>query len=155
MGISLLSSVAGAMVLPPNGYSVNCKFHITQKMDRIVCSALPETAASVVVTSIAVGAAVTLLRKRTQALESVNSNFEPCEDCGGSGICIECKGEGFILKKRTDESADRARNTAKNMATRYTSGLPKKWGYCSKCNSTRSCITCSGSGQVDVQSSSS
>lgn len=50
------------------------------------------------------------------------SNFEPCEDCGGSGICIECKGEGFILKKRTDESADRARNTAKNMATRYTSG---------------------------------
>lgn len=41
-------------------------------MDRIVCSALPETAASVVVTSIAVGAAVTLLRKRTQALESVN-----------------------------------------------------------------------------------
>jgi DnaJ-class molecular chaperone len=45
-----------------------------------------------------------------------------CEDCSGSGICSECKGEGFVLKKLSDESAEKARLTAKNMATRYTAG---------------------------------
>lgn len=48
--------------------------------------------------------------------------MKPCEDCGGSGICAECKGEGFVLKKLSEESADRARMLAKNMATRYTAG---------------------------------
>lgn len=43
-----------------------------------------------------------------------------CEDCGGSGLCSECKGEGFVLKKLSDESAERARLAAKNMATRFT-----------------------------------
>lgn len=45
-----------------------------------------------------------------------------CEDCGGSGICSECKGEGFVLKRLSEDSAERARLTAKNMATRYTAG---------------------------------
>lgn len=45
-----------------------------------------------------------------------------CEDCGGSGICSECNGEGFVLKKLSEESAEKARLTAKNMATRYTAG---------------------------------
>lgn len=43
-----------------------------------------------------------------------------CEDCGGSGLCSECKGEGFVLKKLSDENAERARLAAKNMATRFT-----------------------------------
>lgn len=45
-----------------------------------------------------------------------------CEACGGSGICPECKGEGFVLKRISDESAERARLASKNMATRYTAG---------------------------------
>lgn len=48
--------------------------------------------------------------------------LKTCEDCGGSGICSECKGEGFVLKRLSEESAERARLTAKNMATRYTAG---------------------------------
>lgn len=48
--------------------------------------------------------------------------LKTCEDCGGSGICSECNGEGFVLKKLSDESAERARMSAKNMATRYTAG---------------------------------
>lgn len=45
-----------------------------------------------------------------------------CDDCGGSGVCSECNGEGFVLKRMSDESADRARLMAKNAATRYTAG---------------------------------
>ncbi|TYK21389.1 ty3-gypsy retroelement transposase [Cucumis melo var. makuwa] len=71
-----------------------------------------------------------------------------CEDCGGSGLCSECKGEGFVLKKLSDENAERARLAAKNMATRFTAALPKKWSYCSKCSSARSCSTCGGSGTL-------
>lgn len=48
--------------------------------------------------------------------------FKVCEDCGGSGICSECNGEGFVLKKRSEEGAERARMLAKNMATRFTAG---------------------------------
>lgn len=48
--------------------------------------------------------------------------LKTCEDCGGSGICSECSGEGFVLKKLSEESAERARLSAKNMATRYTAG---------------------------------
>lgn len=45
-----------------------------------------------------------------------------CEDCDGSGVCAECRGEGFVLKKMSDENAERARLMAKNAATRYTAG---------------------------------
>ncbi|KVI00133.1 Heat shock protein DnaJ, cysteine-rich domain-containing protein, partial [Cynara cardunculus var. scolymus] len=61
---------------------------------------LPETAASVAV-------AATAAPTRT------------CDACGGSGICPECKGEGFVLKRMSDGSAEKARLNAKNMATRY------------------------------------
>lgn len=47
---------------------------------------------------------------------------KPCEDCEGSGICSECKGEGFVLKKLSKENAERARLMAKDAATRYTAG---------------------------------
>lgn len=53
--------------------------------------------------------------------------MKTCEDCGGSGICSECKGEGFVLKKLSDESAERARITSKNMATRYTAAYVSFW----------------------------
>jgi hypothetical protein len=36
------------------------------------------------------------------------------------------------------------------MATRYTAGLPKKWSYCTKCSSTRSCMICGGSGKTSI-----
>ncbi|MFS8016387.1 hypothetical protein Hanom_Chr15g01368051 [Helianthus anomalus] len=35
------------------------------------------------------------------------------------GICPECKGEGFVLKRLSDGSAEKARLNAKNMATRH------------------------------------
>ncbi|CAA0822146.1 Unknown protein, partial [Striga hermonthica] len=71
-----------------------------------------------------------------------------CEDCGGSGVCSKCNGEGFVLRRLSDEGAEKARLMAKNMATRYTAGLPKKWSYCTKCSSARSCVTCGGSGKL-------
>ncbi|GLT55049.1 hypothetical protein SLA2020_282020 [Shorea laevis] len=74
--------------------------------------------------------------------------LKECGDCGGSGICSECNGEGFVLKKLSEESAEKARMAAKTMATRYTAGLPKKWSYCTKCSSARSCSTCGGSGKL-------
>ncbi|XP_058082955.1 uncharacterized protein LOC131230949 [Magnolia sinica] len=126
------------------------KSHEQRRKRCVESSALPETAASVVVAAVAVGAAATLLTRRTRASEPVDSSLKICEDCGGSGICSECKGEGFILKKLTEESADKARMSAKNMATRYTAGLPKKWSYCSKCTSARSCSTCGGRGRVSA-----
>ncbi|XP_039135236.1 uncharacterized protein LOC120272470 [Dioscorea cayenensis subsp. rotundata] len=124
--------------------------HRQERNAHNVFAALPETAATVVLAAVAVGAGSVLLSKTKQA--SVNPTLaEPlkvCEDCGGSGICSACNGEGFILKKLSEESADRARMTAKNMATRYTAGLPKKWSYCMKCSSARSCSTCGGSGKL-------
>ncbi|KAK4440708.1 hypothetical protein Salat_0405700 [Sesamum alatum] len=113
-----------------------------------ILSALPETAASVVVAATIVGAAATYLVRRTKSSEETEVPTKICEDCGGSGVCSECNGEGFVLKRMSDESAERARLTAKNMATRYTAGLPKKWSYCTKCSSARSCNTCGGSGKL-------
>ena len=60
-------------------------------------------------------------RCNTSILE-MQVSFKTCEDCSGSGICPECKGEGFVLKKLSDKSAERARLSAKNAATRYTAG---------------------------------
>ncbi|KAK9279470.1 hypothetical protein L1049_013149 [Liquidambar formosana] len=91
-----------------------------------VSSALLETAASVAVAATVVGAAASLLVRRTKDSENKDSEaIEPskveaqipltvCEDCGGSGICSECNGEGFVLKKLSEESAEKARLTAKN-----------------------------------------
>ena len=50
------------------------------------------------------------------------SSSTECEDCSGSGICSLCKGEGFVLKQFSQESAGKARLTAKNTATRHTAG---------------------------------
>ncbi|MBA0565143.1 hypothetical protein Golob_010034, partial [Gossypium lobatum] len=82
--------------------------------------ALPETAASVAIAATVVGAAATFLVRRTKASDATEVPLRTCEDCEGSGICSECRGEGFVLKKMSEESAERARLTAKNMATRYT-----------------------------------
>ncbi|GAV62627.1 hypothetical protein CFOL_v3_06150, partial [Cephalotus follicularis] len=114
----------------------------------VVSYALPETAASVVIAATVVGAAATLLARRNKASEATEIPMKVCEDCSGSGICPECKGEGFVLKKLSEGIAERARLNAKNMATRYTAGLPKKWSYCTKCSSARSCITCGGRGML-------
>ncbi|KAA8544109.1 hypothetical protein F0562_022120 [Nyssa sinensis] len=113
-----------------------------------ISSALVETAASVAVAATVVGAAATLLARRNKASKATEVPLKVCEDCGGSGICSECKGEGFVLKKLSEQSAEKARLNAKNMATRYTAGLPKKWSYCTKCSSARSCSTCGGSGKL-------
>ncbi|XP_048444905.1 uncharacterized protein LOC103947693 [Pyrus x bretschneideri] len=104
----------------------------------LVSSALHETVASIAIAAAVVGTAATILAKRTKASEEAEVPMKICEACRGSGICPECKGEGFVLKKLSDESAERARLASKNMATRYTAGLPKKWSYCTKCSSARS-----------------
>jgi hypothetical protein len=43
-------------------------------------------------------------------------------DCGGTGLCSRCKGECFVFKQLSKETATRSHKAAKNMATRYTSG---------------------------------
>ncbi|XP_042480396.1 uncharacterized protein LOC122061246 [Macadamia integrifolia] len=124
---------------------------VEQRRKKFTASpALPETAVSVVLAATVVGAAATVLVRRTRGSKEIDTSVKTCEDCGGSGICAECKGEGFVLKKLSEESAEKARLAAKNMATRYTAGLPKKWSYCTKCSSARSCSTCGGSGQLSV-----
>ncbi|KAF6151269.1 hypothetical protein GIB67_002968 [Kingdonia uniflora] len=117
-----------------------------------VSSALAETAASILVAATVVGAAATLLARNKEASEKtdIENPSKPCEDCGGSGICAECKGEGFVVKRLSDERAQKARLSAKNAATRYTAGLPKKWSYCTKCSSARNCSTCGGSGLLSL-----
>ncbi|KAI3676960.1 hypothetical protein L1987_86576 [Smallanthus sonchifolius] len=117
--------------------------------ETLVAYGLPETAASVAVAATVVGAAATLRARRTKSEETAQAvPTRTCDDCGGSGICPECKGEGFVLKRLSDGSAEKARLNAKNMATRYTAGLPKKWSYCTKCLSARSCKSCDGSGKL-------
>ncbi|XP_057781835.1 uncharacterized protein LOC131000084 isoform X2 [Salvia miltiorrhiza] len=125
-----------------NAYKAKTRSRETVK----VLSSLPETAASVAVAATVVGAAATFLMRRTKSSESTEAPTRTCDDCGGSGVCSECKGEGFVLKRLSEESAERARLMSQNAATRYTAGLPKKWSYCTKCSSTRSCITCDGRG---------
>lgn len=113
-----------------------------------ISSTLPEAVVSVAVAATVVGAAATILVKRAQESEKGQTPVKVCEDCGGSGICPECKGEGFMVQKLPEESAERARMMSTNAATRYTSGLPRKWSYCSKCSSARSCSTCGGTGRL-------
>ncbi|KAK2433894.1 hypothetical protein QL285_019102 [Trifolium repens] len=121
-----------------------------QRRSFAVSSSLPETAVSVAVAATIVGAAATLLVQRSKtSSESTKIELKDCDDCGGSGVCSACKGEGFVLRKRSDESAEKARSLAKNMATRFTAGLPKKWSYCTKCSSRRNCSTCDGSGKLN------
>ncbi|XP_073142793.1 uncharacterized protein [Henckelia pumila] len=110
--------------------------------------ALPETAVSVTIAATIAVAAATFLGRKTNTSDVAEAPTNTCEDCGGSGICSECNGEGFMLKKMSDGSAEKARLLAKNMASRYTAGLPKKWSYCAKCSSGRSCSTCGGSGKL-------
>ncbi|KAJ4725052.1 Cell division cycle protein 48-like protein [Melia azedarach] len=131
-------------------FSLNIKSLEQGRKLPTVSSALPETAASVAIAATVVGAAATLLVRRTKSSEETEIPLKTCEDCGGSGICSECNGEGFVLKKLSEKSAERARLTAKNMATRYTAGLPKKWSYCTKCSSARSCSTCGGRGKISL-----
>ncbi|KAH1220560.1 hypothetical protein GmHk_12G034172 [Glycine max] len=108
--------------LPCFSYSQNVKLQLQRRRLSTVSFALAETAASMAVAVTVVGAAATLLVKRSKTSESTQIQFKVCEDCGGSGICSECKGEGFVLRKRSDESAEKARVQAKNMATRFTAG---------------------------------
>ncbi|CAL8161451.1 unnamed protein product [Prunus armeniaca] len=126
----------------------NVKLQKQRRRPSLVSAALPETAASIAIAAAVVGTAATILVRRTKASETAEVPMKICEACGGSGICPECKGEGFVLKRLSDESAERARLASKNMATRYTAGLPKKWSYCTKCSSARSCLTCSGRGKI-------
>ncbi|KNA14895.1 hypothetical protein SOVF_102900 isoform B [Spinacia oleracea] len=105
---------------------------------------------SVTLATAVVGAAATILVKRTKESEKSQTPVKMCEDCGGSGICSECKGEGFVLQKLSEERAARARMISKDAATRYTSGLPRKWSYCTRCSSARNCRTCNGSGNLSL-----
>ncbi|VFQ96575.1 unnamed protein product [Cuscuta campestris] len=129
------------------GFHYDKKSHSHAWKELKIASALPETVATFAVAATVVGTAATLLARRTKASNDVEVPTNRCEACGGSGVCSECKGEGFIMKKLSEESAEKARMTAKNDATRYTAGLPKKWSYCKKCNASRLCSSCSGSGQ--------
>ncbi|KAF3454959.1 hypothetical protein FNV43_RR05407 [Rhamnella rubrinervis] len=136
------------MVARVEFWTVDVKSQELGKRTSTITFALPETAASVVIATTVVGAAATFLVQRSKAPNETEVPLKACEDCGGSGICSECKGEGFVLKKQPEETAQRARTTAKNMATRFTAGLPKKWSYCTKCSSARSCSTCGGRGKI-------
>ncbi|XP_071720830.1 uncharacterized protein [Rutidosis leptorrhynchoides] len=153
--ITPVASLSTARELKLKDY---CTFHRssynlfpTKTKTVVVPSGLPETAASVAVAATVVRAAATLLARRTKSIETAKAvPTRTCDDCGGSGLCPECKGEGFVLKRMSDSSAEKARLNAKNMATRYTAGLPKKWSYCSKCLSSRSCKSCDGSGKLAI-----
>ncbi|ONI00855.1 hypothetical protein PRUPE_6G107600 [Prunus persica] len=103
---------------------INVKLQEQRRRPSLVSAALPETAASIAIAAAVVGTAATILVRRTKASEAAEVPMKICEACGGSGICPECKGEGFVLKRLSDESAERARLASKNMATRYTAGLP-------------------------------
>ncbi|XP_021837870.1 uncharacterized protein [Spinacia oleracea] len=145
------------------------KLHDHRRKFFRISSALPETIMSVTLATAVVGAAATILVKRTKESEKRCRGFylqvytiassqmllvltpvKMCEDCGGSGICSECKGEGFVLQKLSEERAARARMISKDAATRYTSGLPRKWSYCTRCSSARNCRTCNGSGNLSL-----
>jgi hypothetical protein len=77
-----------------------------------------------------VGVAATVLlrspsrREQEEEVVVAEQALDPeCPDCGGTGLCGLCKGEGFVFKQLPEEAAAKARKAAKNMATRYTSGF--------------------------------
>ncbi|CAN6215494.1 unnamed protein product [Urochloa humidicola] len=121
-------------------------------------SALPDpqaaaAAAALLAVAGTVGVAATLMLRSSSPEQQPpaapeEEEEEECPECGGTGLCGRCNGEGFVFKQLSEETATKARKAAKNMATRYTAGLPTKWTYCNKCSSTRSCTTCRGSGTV-------
>ncbi|AEE77983.1 hypothetical protein ISN44_As03g036380 [Arabidopsis suecica] len=97
--------------------------HQRAKRSSTVVPALAETAVSIAIAATVVGTAATILvRRNNKASEEAEASMKECEACLGSGICPECKGEGFVLKKLSDANAEKARLAAKNMATRYTAG---------------------------------
>ncbi|CAM0949718.1 unnamed protein product [Alopecurus aequalis] len=120
---------------------------------RSLPGALPDTAVLVAGVA-AVGVAATVLLRGDQKQQAApreqeqgpQVKEEACAACGGTGLCPRCKGEGFVFKEVAEETATKARRAAKNMATRYTAGLPTKWTYCNRCSSTRSCTACDGTG---------
>ncbi|XP_047049500.1 uncharacterized protein LOC124654546 [Lolium rigidum] len=148
---------------PSSTRSSSCLIHTTSTVTRrppanARCrrsrpGALPDTAVLVAGVA-AVGVAATVLlrgdQKQQQAApteqEAGKKAEEACGACGGTGLCPRCKGEGFVFKEVAEETASKARRAAKNMATRYTAGLPTKWTYCNRCSSTRSCTACDGTG---------
>jgi hypothetical protein len=117
-------------------------------------AALPDpqsAAALLVVAAGTVGAASLLLRSTSSSSSAASQQQqqrqdeqeevegEECPDCGGTGLCGRCKGEGFVFKQLSDETATKARKAAKNMATRYTAG------YCTSSSSSSSSISSSNS----------
>ncbi|PKU74155.1 uncharacterized protein LOC110096336 [Dendrobium catenatum] len=138
----------GNAIISSSGSSLNFR-SVHGRKNHLASAALPENSPSIILAAMAVGAAATLLARRTTSPISNDITTKPCEECAGSGVCSACNGEGFILKKLSTESADRARMASKNMATRYTAGLPKKWSYCNKCSSSRYCRACDGTGSVN------
>jgi hypothetical protein len=99
-----------------------CTRHANNKQHRL--HALPETAAASVLVAGIVGVSATLLLRRSssQEGEAPEAGGEECWDCGGTGLCGLCKGEGFVFKQLSEDTATKARKAAKNMATRYTAG---------------------------------
>ena len=91
----------------------------------------PQAAAALLLAAAGtVGAASLLLRSSSSSAASQQQRQEEqeqvegeeCPDCGGTGLCGRCKGEGFVFKQLSEETATKARKAAKNMATRYTAG---------------------------------
>ncbi|XP_078182836.1 uncharacterized protein LOC144576347 [Carex rostrata] len=108
----------------PSVHHCSSKLCSVRRKKSYVQFALPETAASILVASVAVGAAATLLAKRLKASEtSTTEALKDCEECSGSGLCSECNGEGYVFKKISEESARKARTASKTAATRYTAGV--------------------------------
>ncbi|KAL6873508.1 hypothetical protein ACP4OV_013590 [Aristida adscensionis] len=139
-----------------------------KRQRQLVAALAPEAAAASLLVAGTVGVAATLLlrsaspssgeqrrrEKGEEEEEEEKEEGEVCGDCGGTGLCGRCKGEGFVFKELSEETVAKARKAAKNMATRYTAGLPTKWTYCNKCSSSRSCSTCRGSGRIVATSTS-
>ncbi|KAG0488354.1 hypothetical protein HPP92_007165 [Vanilla planifolia] len=124
------------------GSALHCLSHDQGRKIHLSFAALPENSASIVLVAMAVGAAATLLVRRTTQSNEISVT---CEDCGGSGICSECNGEGFVLRQLSEDTSSTM--AEKSTATQYTIRLPRKWSYCSKCSSSRSCRACDGTGK--------
>lgn len=106
--------------------------NISKRHHRLLALPEPQAAASVLVAGI-VGVSATLLLRRSSSSQEqqqqqggeeapAEENGEECWDCGGTGLCGRCKGEGFVFKQLSEDTATKARKAAKNMATRYTAG---------------------------------